>query len=546
MATGKDKTDTTQAEADATPQQQAATSQSAPTRTTLAQGVKIPIGDLQLADLQAAFPGISSSERGLRRSELSPQAQQAVPLWAAINLHTDRIGFQSFQGFVNRVLVGGEPRGPNEPDFGAQLAQFRAAHRLPSVNAYQLLREAAEAFLVVKAGVWRTRRTADGQLRSDLPTSLWDESGNPLPPDSQVDADLIRLGSDVHGTTHKELRQRLQTYLGVRDNNYLETIVTALVPSDAAESSPYSGLYLDSSGPVLIELIWSYWMEEAMLAQAVNALLLRFQNIRRPGDSDPLAELEIDPLRPLSGFLWGYLQDEPNRLSVMRRAYEYNHQYGLTLYGRAVPQLRPADPRQKFLQAFHNLLRECARFYREDNDTTVIADAFGVLNALKEVHLILAEGAHNQFRELPWTARVEMLLQQWLLSRPEMREFLRGRAMVPYPEDWMARLDAMNKLQGWTDTSVLHFRDLAVYGERILLSVRYGNWTGTGDQDYARAWARYWRQEIQGYIHSYQAATGVGLADEVVGTQPAEMRYTQPSALLRRRREDLAALPRPR
>ena len=56
-----------------------------------------------------------------------------------------------------------------------------------------------------------------------------------------------------------------------------------------------------------------------------------------------------------------------------------------------------------------------------------------MLNALKDLHLILAEGAHNQYGDLPWTARVEMLIEQWLLARPEMREFLGGRAMVPIP-----------------------------------------------------------------------------------------------------------------
>ena len=40
-------------------------------------------------------------------------------------------------------------------------------------------------------------------------------------------------------------------------------------------------------------------------------------------------------------------------------------------------------------------------------------------NALKDVHLLLSEGAHNQFGDLPSTARQEMLLQQWILARPD-------------------------------------------------------------------------------------------------------------------------------
>ena len=102
----------------------------------------------------------------------------------------------------------------------------------------------------------------------------------------------------------------------------------------------------------------------------------------------------------------------------------------------------------QFLEAFHNLLHVASVFYQKDDDTTVLADAFPVLNALKEVHLILSQGAHNQFGDLPATARIEMLMQQWILARPEFAEFLPTRAMVAYPEPWMDRVDAMKKLQG--------------------------------------------------------------------------------------------------
>jgi hypothetical protein len=128
-----------------------------------------------------------------------------------------------------------------------------------------------------------------------------------------------------------------------------------------------------------------------------------------------------------------------------------------------------------------------------------------------------------------------MLMMQWILARPEMREFLRGRAMVPYQERWMGQVDTMKKLQGWTDTSITHFRNLAVFGEQILLSVRYGDWIGINDQDFAKTWARYWRTEIQQYIHSYLSATGVDLSEDVVDARRAANRYVQPSALLRDR-----------
>jgi len=306
---------------------------------------------------------------------------------------------------------------------------------------------------------------------------------------------------------------------------------------DAGEVLPYCVGVLQHrlTSPSLIELIWSYWLEEGMLVQTMNAIARRFQN-RRGSQNDPLGELEFDPLRPLNNVIWGFIQDEHNRLTVPRRAHEYLHHYGLSLVGKAVPDLNPADSRSKFIEAFHNLLSAAARFFKEDSDTTVIADGFPLLNALKEVHLILAEGAHNQFGDLTWTARAEMMTIQWMLARPEMREFLRGRYMVPYQEEWMGAVDSMKKLQGWTDTTVTHFYELAVTGERILLSIRYGDWSDIENiEDQAKTWARSNKPEIQRYIHGYRTVTGIDLAADIIDTRDAAARYLQPSVLLQRR-----------
>jgi hypothetical protein len=341
--------------------------------------------------------------------------------------------------------------------------------------------------------------------------------------------------------TLAEIQAELEDYLGASSGTgrglpYLKQIVNTLVTVSSeggvAQVPPWCRGILRNrfSCPSMLELIWSYWHEEGMLVQSINALSLRFQN-RRIGERDPLAQLEIDPLRPLNNLLWGYIQDEQNRLTLVRRAYEYDHHYGIKLVGKAVPTLRSADSRSKFIEGFHNLLYRCARFYQEDADTNVIADGFPLLNALKEVHLTLAEGAHNQFGDLPWTARVEMLIQQWLLARPEIREFIRGRVMVPYREEWMGQVDAMKKLQGWTDVTITHFNDLARYGEQLLLSIRYDDWSNVADQEFAKAWVRFWRPEVQGYLHAYRSATGQDLTIEPVDAN-------SPSMHLRTRLED--------
>jgi hypothetical protein len=99
----------------------------------------------------------------------------------------------------------------------------------------------------------------------------------------------------------------------------------------------------------------------------------------------------------------------------------------------------------------------------------------------------------------------------------------------------MDRVDAMKTLQGWTDTSVVHFRDLGVYGEQILLSIRYGAWSTVNDHDQAALWARYWRPEIQGYVHAYRAVTGIDLTADITDEQQAVARYAAPSVHLRNR-----------
>jgi hypothetical protein len=480
----------------------------------------------------------------LTRSETAPTADQS--LWAAIRNGTDAIRGERYEEFIRRVLCEGDLTGEAvclpEDQYGNSIqtsvqskrAELIGATSGYGVDAYNLLKYATQAFLLLEAGV---------VIR--LPRYPLNDAEKNMGMGDIVSGEESRTGERA---TFRDLEGSLEIYLGKLNGPvpYLQRVLAALElgfddkrvePGFDDRRSPFckGALTHRFSCPSMLELIWSYWHEEGMLVQTMNAICMRFQNRRGPFERDPLANLEIDPLRPLNNLLWGYIQDEYNRLTVPRRAYEYDHHYGLKIVGKAVPELRSADSRSKFIEAFHNLLYRTAGFYREDADTTVIADGFSLLSSLREVHLLLAEGAHNQFGDLPWTSRAEMLMMQWMLGRPEMREFLRGRAMVPYSERWMGQVDTMKKLQGWTDTTITHFRNLAVYGEQILLSIRYGDWSEINEQDFAKNWARYWRPEIQGYIHAYLAATGVDLSDDIVDTRGAPARYVQPSSLLEAR-----------
>ena len=465
----------------------------------------------------------------LQRSASQPTSDEG--LWVAIRNRTAALEFDRYHKFINSLFS------ENRQSFARGNISFEglgsnkifAALNIYGPYAYNVLKLATQAFLMIESGV------VIDDAQHGRKTLLSPEA---------LEKERIRLGEP--SVSFGSLKDRLGQYLAQSDQGgvlpYLDRILSNLVTLDRDQGEvdevlPYFNGVLQHrlTSPSLIELIWSYWHEEGMLVQTMNAVALRFQN-RRSSPHDPLGELEIDPLRPLNNMIWGFIQDEHNQLTVPRRAYEYQHHYGLSLIGKAVQGMIPADVRSKFIESFHNLLYRTAVFYRDDSDTTVIADAFPLLNALKEVHLLLAEGAHNQFGDLPWTARGEMLMMQWMLARPEMREFLRGRYMVPYQEQWMGAVDSMKRLQGWTDTTVTHFHELAVTGERILLSIRYGDWIDIENtQEQAKNWARYWKPEIQRYIHGYMTATGVDLMADITDTRDAAVRLIQPSALLQRR-----------
>ncbi len=504
-------------------------------------------GEGQLATFSVFLKGniMQNLERGKGEVGVTMGRTEAydtsdVALWQAIKNSCENLSFGKYQTFIDRLISGNVPNpvsakpgetlaasSRTEKTFAEQDKQIKI-RSIPFTNgeAYRLLKVATEAFVLVNCGV------APGQDLSDLNSQLNQYSKLRDLPKSENWVEMFKNEYLVADPLGAGAQPNMLPYLSLIRRKMPEIELAARGTNEFDNHLGYQLLQEKMAFPCMLELIWSYWHEEGMQVQTMNTITRRFQNVRSPHGNDPLANLETDPLRPLNNLLWGYTQDEQNRLTVVRRNYEYDHHYGLRLEGKAVQNFRPADSRSKFLEAFHHLLRMCSTFYKQDDDTTVKADAFPVLNALKEVHLILSQGAHNQYGDLPSTARAEMLMQQWMLARPEFRDFLPTRMMVAYPEPWMDRVDAMKKLQGWTDTSVLHFRSLGMFGEQVLLSVRFGAWSDIYEPAQAFNWARFWRPQVQGYIHAYRAVTGVDLTGTAVD---AVVDATMPSVLLQRR-----------
>jgi hypothetical protein len=530
----------------------------------------------------------------LEKSLPAPENDPMMAGYGLIKFHTDLLGFRHYSNFIKHIFCTDEADEPLDGCLATAAQDVRDELGLShfcftGTRAYDQLREATDLFIGCQvalsddccddtevpideggeervdatAGLVRGKKVHEGkgpprhlldrlecysikllnqrfaphavdhELWQALERRLWDapsEGGECCEgPKKRVGSE--RTAAARAGGSDMRPRRMLTFMQQLRDNQ----LGVGIKDCNLGSGNCAGMLLCKLNCPPLLELIWSYWMEQGMLVQGINNLTLRFQNRRAPG-RDPLQRCDLSPLRPLNNLLWGYVQREPDRLSLARRAYEYDHHYGLRLRGSAVPALAPADTRRNFIEAFHRLLQEANRFYRTSMDTTMNADAYPTLNCLRELHLILAEGAHNQFGDLPTTARAEMLIQQWLLARPEVRDFLGGRPGVPYPEPWMPHMDTLRQMMGWNDTSIRHYRDLATYGEQLLLSVRYLPWSLQNDSLVAARWLITWRPEVQGYLHSYRAVTGVDLGAPDVPVIQGGLLTAQPADLIGRPR----------
>ncbi|HAD12475.1 MAG TPA: hypothetical protein DCF33_08555 [Saprospirales bacterium] len=403
-------------------------------------------------------------------------------LWDAIK--KSRINFSELKKFVDTVLC--KPQ--SAADFPAGFQKDANKIRLPFVNVDQ--------YSLVKYAI-------DAYMRKAL--HLKDMAGgyslNPLP---------------YYQTLQDTLSEMLCCNHDEKDSDCVELVRSK------------------RNGFMAIELIWSYWTEQAMLVQAMGAVGLRYQNIRGLHAVEPMMRFDTSPLLPLSDLLWGFIQDEQHRTTLHRRTFEYQHAYNLTLKGRAVPRQIGVDNRSQFLSSFHNLLHQASLFYKEFDDKTRNADAFPLLIALRDVHLLLAEGNHNAYFNMTYTTRHEMLTMQYLFSQPEMQVFLGGRPMMPV-EPHIGALDTVKTIQGWDPMGTMHYYDLANTGEQILLSIRFGDWNmSMYDANDAGNWAIAFRTLISTYINAYRNVTMIDLSADA-GRSTLEERAFQPSHLIERR-----------
>ena len=461
-----------------------------------------------------------------------------VSHWGAILNITDAMSFNNYDRFMKMVFCGERDLSELPPfererfltkeNVGRNLLTRRS---LPFIDtdAYRFVKVATEAFVMVNCGIISEQRRPFFARRD---SGYFDRRDVPFPSNG---LDALFTNDYLTRVSGGSLGALTLPYLAVirRKLGDIDINIRGFEFSAQQASECYGILQEKLTNPCLLELIWSYWHEEGMLVQTTNAITRRFQNVRGSASQDPLANLEVDPLRPLNNLLWGYVQDEQHRLSVVRRNYEYDHHYGLRLDGRAVQGMKPAD--------------------------TPLEVPRGVPQPAAPVHDVLQAGRRHddQGRRLPGAERAEggAPHSHGGPAQPVRRSrFDRARRdadagvaagpagvprvpadahQVAYPEPWMDRVDAMKKLQGWSDTSVLHFRNLGLFGEQVLLGIRWGFWSDVQEPEQAFNWARLFRPQIQGYIHAYRAVAGVDLSAET--TVDTQVDATMPSTLLKRR-----------
>src|SRR5436190_3810222 len=275
---------------------------------------------------------------GLTRTRHAAKPIDALTL--AIEKSTEQLSFRGYKQIIDLIMCQGKPAETPPSALSSAFTKVELLRRLPfpDVDKYRLLKVATEAFM-----------TINGEI-------VTEDLGNYLEPVDVIDPEI------------KDGTINILPYLAIIRRKFPELDIK---PDKGSDEECFGLLQEKLQHPFMIELIWSYWHEEAMLVQTLNAISMRFQNRRVGTGRDPLAQLEIDPLRSLSNILWGYIQDEQHRLTVARRAYEYLHHYGITLQGKAVPKLDYAESRSKFIEACHTLLNITSKFYLQYDDTTV-------------------------------------------------------------------------------------------------------------------------------------------------------------------------------
>src|SRR5678815_3644554 len=243
-----------------------------------------------------------------RKETVPSNYTRNIILHKQIKSGTDAMKFPEFKRHLDLLLCG-EYKGQLPPEWiGGFASELLKRRFLPfsDTEAYRVLKVATEAFVLLKcqtAGPPLTHAEFNEAIKGEA-----ERIGAVHVPD-----DPLQDFQDNY------LQGGLLPYLRLvfdrlGDSRLKDSIFPGYNP-DAFIANPQitgciGALKEKLRAPILIELIWSYWHEQAMQVQTMFAIRNRFQNISSAPGGDPLAGMEIGALRPLNNLLWGYIQDE--------------------------------------------------------------------------------------------------------------------------------------------------------------------------------------------------------------------------------------------
>ena len=210
-----------------------------------------------------------------------------LALWQAILNSTDALSFNNYLRFMNLLFCGRRrrlrPAGVRAgalPEEGEHFGTSCSRRLLPftDTDAYRVVKAATEAFVMVNCGILAQPRPFD-----DARDRLYFARARPAVPDqrSRVPSSTRTIWSTLLGGERSERqdatlsRRHPRQAAGHRDQ---ARAVREIAPEQA--SACHGILQEKLTNPCLLELIWSYWHEEGMLVQTLNAITRRFQNVR--------------------------------------------------------------------------------------------------------------------------------------------------------------------------------------------------------------------------------------------------------------------------
>ena len=244
-------------------------------------------------------------------------------LWAIIKNRAEAVQFRVYKNFMDTVLLKSlgkiERRDAENEDWGA------IERLVDRVNAYDVLKTATELFLMSECGLVppanqnNFERFIAREDSADFDASLLRQLKKvPATPNADLGPVSWPTGGSTEGGQLAVNTKNLKAgYLAKLSNSpsgqvlpYYALIIERLEdlhpkPEIVASAAYEYGILREAATrPPMVELIWSYWHEQGMLIQTMAAVSPRFQN-RRVGNRDPLASLNIDPLRGANNLLWG-------------------------------------------------------------------------------------------------------------------------------------------------------------------------------------------------------------------------------------------------